>query len=623
MMYFLADPHSKIFMFISGIVMSALSLCCYPAYSQMANTTNTDQNTRWEKEFLDASLKGHTVKVRGLMARRGASISESYDYSISSSYLQHVLGTFPHDTHILYYDHDGTFLRMWLIGKDGIISQDKLEISHQDISKRINRLKMALNLGSRQKERAPMNRGQPIFAGDAASQKNQLKLGDEVISVTEMVLPTTIGNKLSKAKKLIIIPCLDIGAIPFAILKPLKSDSALIDMVSYMIAPSANDIRPCEKKDSVDIVYLDLMSAIVGSSAKGATPFNLTHWDTKEVEIELTLWSRAKTKSTTEYGRIGDLLMQKEGRYYASSTKTLVIPKNHFLTATVINKSDRDLHIELFYFSAGGEYFPLLIKGLKRLPAKGQINADSSIFTDTSGHESLVLLVSDESTDLLSDEMLSSLKSTAMRKSCAWKPMFRNPLLVGNPAYGNSGDWFFPQLPGAEDEVRNISAFLGAKPLLGKDATLDAIYRQMKGTDLLYFATHGVANAVNPMEQSFLALANNGGESFLTARMIQNFPGGLDAEVVILSACQTGLGMSHDAGIIGLARAFYLAKVPYVVMSLWNVDDAATASLMSSFMRHVKNQVPPDALRKAMLEYRSVNSDPSAWASFVVLGTMP
>ena len=60
-----------------------------------------------------------------------------------------------------------------------------------------------------------------------------------------------------------------------------------------------------------------------------------------------------------------------------------------------------------------------------------------------------------------------------------------------------------------------------------------------------------------------------------------------ETEIAILSACQTGLGKVHDAGIIGLARAFQIAGVPRVVMSLWSVDDAATSELMQAFIKHL------------------------------------
>ncbi|MBA3766613.1 MAG: CHAT domain-containing protein, partial [Acidobacteria bacterium] len=85
--------------------------------------------------------------------------------------------------------------------------------------------------------------------------------------------------------------------------------------------------------------------------------------------------------------------------------------------------------------------------------------------------------------------------------------------------------------------------------------------------------------------------------------------------------CQTGLGKVHDAGVIGLSRAFQIAGVPRVVMSLWSVNDKATAELMKSFVKYLQTHMPSEALRLAMLDVRKRRPEPSQWASFVLFGT--
>jgi CHAT domain-containing protein len=94
----------------------------------------------------------------------------------------------------------------------------------------------------------------------------------------------------------------------------------------------------------------------------------------------------------------------------------------------------------------------------------------------------------------------------------------------------------------------------------------------------------------------------------------------LKAQIAILSACQTGLGKTHDAGVIGLSRAFQIAGVPRVVMSLWSVNDRATAALMKSFVKNLRSNVPSEALRLAMLDVRKQRPALSQWASFVLFG---
>jgi CHAT domain-containing protein len=158
-----------------------------------------------------------------------------------------------------------------------------------------------------------------------------------------------------------------------------------------------------------------------------------------------------------------------------------------------------------------------------------------------------------------------------------------------------------------------------------KKATKEAVLNSMEGADLAYFATHGIADDEKPMENSFLVLA--GDDPFLTARNIMDlrnagsfkqFP-----EMVILSACQTGLGKPMEAGVAGLARSFLLAGSNHVIMSLWNVDDEATAFLMNRFIYHLQEPgsfMPAEPLRQAMLDTRKEYPSPVQWASFSLFG---
>lgn len=93
------------------------------------------------------------------------------------------------------------------------------------------------------------------------------------------------------------------------------------------------------------------------------------------------------------------------------------------------------------------------------------------------------------------------------------------------------------------------------------------------------------------------------------------------ADLVVLSACQTGLGQITGDGVQGLSRAFITSGVPSVLVSLWNVDDASTRELMVAF--HKAFQTSGDkagALRQAMTEVRQQHPDISRWAPFVLVG---
>ena len=201
-----------------------------------------------------------------------------------------------------------------------------------------------------------------------------------------------------------------------------------------------------------------------------------------------------------------------------------------------------------------------------------------------------------------------------------WRPRHQHPLVIGNPYLPSDGRWRVPPLPGAEEESRAIARLVNATPLTGRQATKRSVTARAGRADFLYFATHGIANSDDPLTGGFLFLsAHNLERGFWTAREVQSLK--LTAQIAVLSACQTGLGKVHDAGVIGLSRAFQIAGVPRVVMSLWNVNDRATAELMKAFVRYLKTQVPAEALRLAMLDVKKRRPALSHWASFVMFGT--
>lgn len=202
-----------------------------------------------------------------------------------------------------------------------------------------------------------------------------------------------------------------------------------------------------------------------------------------------------------------------------------------------------------------------------------------------------------------------------------WDELISAPVVVGNPYLPRNDEWFLPPLFGAEEEAQAVAKMINIPPLIGKAATKAEILTKVEEASLLYFAAHGIASSEDPLEKSFLMLS---GETFeqgwWTAREIQNTR--LRASLAVLSACQTGLGQVHDAGIIGLSRAFQIAGVPRVVMSLWSVDDEATNYLMQAFMKHLQlGTMTSEALRQAMLEAKAEYPEPLHWASFALFGT--
>ena len=144
---------------------------------------------------------------------------------------------------------------------------------------------------------------------------------------------------------------------------------------------------------------------------------------------------------------------------------------------------------------------------------------------------------------------------------------------------------------------------------------------------IIHFATHGLLNSEHPeLSGLVLSLVDQHGrpqDGFLTLGDIYNL--NLRADLVVLSACETGLGKDiKGEGLIGITRGFMYAGASRVVTSLWKVDDAATAELMGKFYRGMLREglQPAAALRNAQIEMWKQKrwSSPYFWAGFVMQG---
>jgi CHAT domain-containing protein/Tfp pilus assembly protein PilF len=159
---------------------------------------------------------------------------------------------------------------------------------------------------------------------------------------------------------------------------------------------------------------------------------------------------------------------------------------------------------------------------------------------------------------------------------------------------GNAGQW--ARLPGTRREAQGIASLFGeenATLLLGDDATETKLTMRAQDNELqqwqyLHFATHGVSDAVQPLQSALILgpeATNTEDDEVLhdgrvTARQIVN-SWQLDAELVTLSGCETALGrLTESEGHLGFAQALFVKGADTVVLSLWKVDDEATALLM-------------------------------------------
>jgi len=161
----------------------------------------------------------------------------------------------------------------------------------------------------------------------------------------------------------------------------------------------------------------------------------------------------------------------------------------------------------------------------------------------------------------------------------------------------------------------------------GFDASYDWMTSSVPGEhSIVHLATHGFVNPTHPeLSGLLLNLVNSDGSAaengFLRLHDIFNLE--LSAELVVLSACQTGLGPNvNGEGIIGLSRGFMYAGAERVMVSLWNVNDESTAQLMGSFYEEMLGAglTPAAALRAAQKAQWLAGERPNRWAAFMLQG---
>ena len=219
----------------------------------------------------------------------------------------------------------------------------------------------------------------------------------------------------------------------------------------------------------------------------------------------------------------------------------------------------------------------------------------------------------------------------------------------GNSKTKSEGDFTsirWKYLPGTKVEVEHISDILGrikanAVIYTGNNG-IEETFKAMNGnTKLIHFATHGFFSQLmgDPMMNSGLVLSGANviskfgdhklEDGFLLASEIANVNLS-GTKLVVLSACNSGLGYVSSEGVFGLQRAFKQAGAQSILMSLWEIDDEIAQVMMNLFYESlVKGNSPSQSLLNSQQEIRKMEfdrngikiygSDPSVWASFVLL----
>jgi CHAT domain-containing protein len=214
-----------------------------------------------------------------------------------------------------------------------------------------------------------------------------------------------------------------------------------------------------------------------------------------------------------------------------------------------------------------------------------------------------------------------------LREKEVSKPRPDGAVIFANPKFAPGGSRSLPETQLEGEAIRDF--FRPGEALLytGSEATVDRyLTTDLRGVRFLQLATHGILDRERP-EASGLQLAEVDGKggpishSVLYPYDIAHHP--LTADLVVLSACETGLNSSEGEGMTGLPRAFLAAGAKRVVTTLWRVEDDDARELMVRFYRGIKANKPiSTALRQAQLEVRGLagRGAPAHWAGYVLYG---
>ncbi|MEG4916436.1 CHAT domain-containing protein [Microcoleus sp. B7-D4] len=206
-----------------------------------------------------------------------------------------------------------------------------------------------------------------------------------------------------------------------------------------------------------------------------------------------------------------------------------------------------------------------------------------------------------------------------------------NNLGLNRSLRASNREWPPKRLPFTRQEAQTISSLFpsaSSRQIFDLDASrTTATDGNLANYQIVHFATHGLANSKNPeLSGIVMSMVDDKGNlvnGFLRLTDIFNLK--LSANLVVLSACQSGMGQNvRGEGMVGLTRGFMYAGAQRVAVSLWSVDDEGTAVLMQKFYQKMLQQklAPAAALRAAQIEMMQQEKwkSPYYWAAFTLQG---
>ncbi len=369
-----------------------------------------------------------------------------------------------------------------------------------------------------------------------------------------------------------------------SVLRSMRSDSALVSIVQF------RKYRPPEANQAIGS-----SGEFVGFVAKGSEITRVSLGEASELESAVTQWIKTITDQHPEE--------RQAAQRVAKLVQTPLL--------TIVNGLDRLL------IHADGVVHSL---PWAALPGVGQ----SKYWIENIAFENVLDLKAGES------------NSKELREPSL--------LVVGDVDYGPLSDSWKP-LPATLGEIQGVANSFRKKFPAGESASLTdlhadkpSVVEKISGRRFVHFATHGMylkrgdndafglIDATSSLDTGLVFAASAQGQSpasqFLTASEVMAMDLG-QMQLVVLSACETGLGKSKAGqGIEGLVNSFHSAGVEQVVSSLWQVQDTETKELMTRFYENLwqSGLSPSEALRKAQREFfqNAELSKPCYWAAFTV-----
>jgi CHAT domain-containing protein/Tfp pilus assembly protein PilF len=237
---------------------------------------------------------------------------------------------------------------------------------------------------------------------------------------------------------------------------------------------------------------------------------------------------------------------------------------------------------------------------------------------------SFALLTDDAGTPLVERHTISYAPALSVFRYTAPRVRAREArataLIVADPA--TPKDAGVERLPASLNEgraVRQRFAAADAVLLAGAAATEAAVKRAAGSRRVLHLATHGLVSEQRPLASSLLLAEGDGEDGYLRADEV--FGLSLNADLVVLSGCSTGLGRLSGEGLLGLTRAFFFAGTASLIVSYWDISDVATVALMDRFYAGLSRGLgKAAALRAAQIETRKQYRHPALWGAFVLQG---